>query len=123
MNKKTFLLTFVLAITVMSFAGAGSCLACNSDGTCDAGEDYNNCPHDCSKKISDVLNDAIDWLLTVATIISILIAVVGGIVYVGSSGDPETAKTAKKIVAGGLFGAIICGMAYSILAAIDKVLK
>ncbi len=75
-----------------------------------------------AKPISDVLRDATSWLLTVASIISILVVVIGGIIYVSSSGKPETAKTAKNIVSGGILGLIISGLAYSIIKVIDTVL-
>ena len=105
MTKKTFLLTIILGVAI-TLSGAGHCSADIAS----------------AKPISDVLDDAIDWLLTVASIISILVIVIGGIVYVSSSGNPETAKTAKNIVNGGVLGVIICGLAYGILAVIHKVL-
>ena len=123
MNKKIFLLTLILSVVALfNFCSILPVMACDNDWLCEAGEDYNNCPQDCSKPISEVLEDAIDWLLTVASIISILVIVIGGIVYVSSSGNPETAKTAKNIVNGGVLGVIICGLAYGILAVIHKVL-
>ena len=106
MNKKTFLLTFILG-TAITLSVANYCSADIAS----------------AKPISDVLDDAIEWLLTVASIISILVVVIGGIIYVSSSGNPDTAKTAKKIVNGGILGVIICGLAYGILAVIDEVLN
>ncbi len=106
MNKKIFLLALILGIVAV-FSVSGNCLA---DAISDA------------KPISEVLDDAINWLLTVASIISILVIVIGGIVYVSSSGKPETAKTAKDIVSGGILGAIICGLAYGVIKVIDEVL-
>ncbi len=125
MSKKTFLVTVVLSVVVLfNSYDISPVMACNNDGTCNAGagEDYINCPDDCPKPISKILDDATNWLLTVASIVSILVVVIGGILYVGSSGNPETAKTAKSVVSGGILGLIICGLAYSIIKVIDTVL-
>ena len=114
---------FILSLIMsFNFCSVSPVMACNNDWTCDAGEDYSNCPQDCSKAISDVLDDAIDWLLTVASIISIMVVIIGGIYYVGSSGNPETAKIGKKIIVGGILGVLVCGLAYSVIAVIDSVL-
>ena len=106
MNKKTFLLAFTLGIAIV-FSISGNCSADMAS----------------AKPISDILDDAIEWLLTVASIISILVVVIGGIIYVSSSGNPDTAKTAKKIVNGGILGVIICGLAYGVIEVIHTVLN
>ena len=116
-------------------SGGGPLLACipgpadadldGDDCDYDLGENMFNCPVDClpfgipDKTIEDVLSDTISWIVGIAVAISIVMLIWGGLNYVGSSGDTEKAKTAKKIIVFALLGIVITGASYAIIILLD----
>lgn len=66
---------------------------------------------------SAVMN-ATNWLLGFVGMIAVLVIVWGGINYIGSAGNEETAKTAKKTITYGIIGVVIAGFAYAIVSVI-----
>ena len=102
--------------------------ACNSNGTCEAGENMFSCA-DCpvpagipTKAIEDVLEDAVIWILGFAVAISIVMLIYGGLYYVTSSGDTEKAAASKKIIKYALLGVAIAGTSYVIIQLLDTII-
>ncbi len=73
------------------------------------------------KPVVDIVSDAISWLITVVVILAIMMVVVGGIAYIFSSGDPQRAAFARKIILWALGGLMITGFAYAIIVLIEKI--
>ena len=59
--------------------------------------------------------NATNWLLGFVAMIAVLMIIWGGINYIGSAGNEDTAKTAKKTITYGLIGVVIAGFAYAIV--------
>ena len=62
--------------------------------------------------------NATNWLLGFVAMIAVLMIIWGGINYIGSAGNEDTAKTAKKTITYGLIGVVIAGFAYAIVKVI-----
>jgi len=73
------------------------------------------------KSVVDILNDLINWLVTVVAILAILMMAVGGIAYISSEGDSQRAGFAKKIISYALLGLIMVGISYAIIALIEEI--
>ena len=66
----------------------------------------------------DTVIKATNWLLGFVTMLAVLVIIWGGINYIGSAGDEEKARTAKKIITYGLWGVVIAGFAYAAVSVI-----
>lgn len=73
------------------------------------------------KLVKDIVKDAIDWAVNILAIIAILMMVIGGIAFVFSSGDPQRATFAKKIIFWALGGLMIAGISYAVIVLIEKI--
>jgi len=138
--KKIFSIAAIVMIVLGSFAASSlpvnhirTQAACapgdsNGDGDpCDPGENMFNCKVDClpagipTKPFTDVLGDATKWLIGFALMISVTVLVWGGMNYISSSGDPQKAETAKKLVKYSLIGIGVVGISYAIIVALDLI--
>jgi len=61
---------------------------------------------------------ATNWLLGFVTMLGVLVIIWGGINYIGSAGDEEKARTAKKTITYGLLGVVVAGFAYAAVSVI-----
>lgn len=59
--------------------------------------------------------NATNWLLGFVAMIAVLVIIWGGINYIGSVGDEERVRTAKKTITYGIIGVVIAGFAYAIV--------
>ena len=59
--------------------------------------------------------NATNWLLGFVGMIGVLMIIWGGINYIGSAGNEDTARTAKKTITYGIIGVVIAGFAYAIV--------
>jgi len=75
---------------------------------------YDGVPED----FNNVIVDATNWLLGFTAMIAVLVIVWGGINYIGSAGDEEKARTAKRTITYGLLGLLVAGLAYAIVKVI-----
>jgi len=73
------------------------------------------------KPVIDIVTDLISWLVTITVILAILMVVIGGIVYIFSSGDPRKAEFAKKIIFWALGGLMIAGISYAVIVLVEKI--
>ena len=74
--------------------------------------------HGVTESFEDAVIKATNWLLGFTAMIAVLVIVWGGISYVGSTGDEEKARTAKKTITYGLLGLVVAGFAYAIVKVI-----
>lgn len=71
----------------------------------------------------NTLTNMINWLLGFIGLLSVLMIIYGGVVYVGSSGDQERVASAKKTIKYAVMGLAIAGIAYAIVNLIIDQLK
>ena len=75
-----------------------------------------------SKSISDIIADLVDWLLTLVTVIAILMLVIGGVMYLVTTGDEMKLQLAKRIIVYAIVGLFVCGISYIIVKAIADII-
>lgn len=68
--------------------------------------------------LTDIINNLIDFLLTIALIICPLMIVIGGFYYVTSGGDPEKAKRGRQIITYAAIGLVIVLISKGLVAAV-----
>lgn len=64
---------------------------------------------------SQLVGNFLKWILTVAGSLAMLIIIIGGVMYISSSGDEQKTVLSKKIVLGAIGGLILVLIAYSII--------
>jgi len=104
---KAFIIVNVLSVSVM----ASSVLAATK---WTSPSKPSNVPTDFAAAVSNATN----WLLGFVAMLAVLVIVWGGINYIGSAGDEDRARTAKKTITYGLIGVVIAGFAYAIVKVI-----
>lgn len=103
-NKKTFL------IMISAVLALAPCLALADWSMPDATE-YSGVSADFDESVINATN----WLLGFVTMIAVLVIIWGGVNYIGSVGDEERVRTAKKTITYGIIGVVIAGFAYAIV--------
>jgi len=63
----------------------------------------------------------LQWLLSIAGSVALLMLIYGGIVYIVSAGNPEKAEQGKRIVTWTLYGLLVVLMSYSIISTIEEI--
>jgi len=76
-----------------------------------------------NKPLKDIINNITEWLLGIVAGLTILYLVWGGIYYVTASGDESQIEDAKRIIKYALLGLFVIGISYSIVVALDKLIK
>ncbi|MBU0634710.1 MAG: pilin, partial [Candidatus Omnitrophica bacterium] len=108
-KKKTILFLFFLGM-IFSLSWAGHAEA--ADTTFTNPLLYNN--------VKDVANSILTRLKDIVAVLAVLFIVIGGLMYIFSSGDEKKIETAKKIVTGAVIGLAIVLIAPSLLYEIGK---
>ena len=72
-------------------------------------------PDNVPTEFDTAVKKATNWLLGFVAMIAVLVIVWGGINYIGSAGDEDRARTAKKTITYGIMGVVIAGFAYAIV--------
>ncbi len=75
-----------------------------------------------SSNLSELVENVLSWVLSVAGSIALLMLVVGGIMYITSAGDEQKIAVSKKIITWTILGLVIILASYSIIVALDKIL-
>jgi hypothetical protein len=76
-----------------------------------------------NKSIDAVLSDVTSWLIGFSILLCLLLIIWGSINYIAALGDDQRTTQAKKTIHYAVFGLIIISFSYSILKAIDTLLK
>ena len=73
---------------------------------------------DMSDKVTNIINGIVGAL----GIVAVVVIIIGGILYMTSSGDAGKVKKAKDTILYGIIGLVICALAYAIVNfVIDKI--
>lgn len=73
--------------------------------------------------IADALIVAIQFLLSIVGLISLVFIVISGIKYITSSGNEESVKSAKDTLTASLTGLALALIAYGIVVALEEILR
>lgn len=73
------------------------------------------------KSITDILATAANWLFTILLMISTIVIVIAGVMFVSSAGSPEKLAAARNLVIYAIVGIIVAALAKG-LAAIIKLM-
>ena len=76
-----------------------------------------------NRPILEILLDVVDWLLGIIAALAMLMLVIGGIMYMSSTGDPIKIETAKKIVVYAIIGLAIAGVSYAVIRVVFGMLR
>ncbi len=68
-----------------------------------------------------IIGNFLKWILTVAGSLAMLIIIIGGVMYISSSGDEQKTILSKKIVLGAIGGLILILTAYSIVTLLGRI--
>jgi len=68
--------------------------------------------------VEDLIRNAISILIWVAGIASVIVIVVGGIMLITSSGNPDSTRKAKNAILYAIIGLIIALLAFAIVQAV-----
>lgn len=74
-------------------------------------------------KASDVIQNAIQWVIAIAGIISAIFVVYGGISYTTSAGEPSKLQKAKQMITYALIGLAIVALAEIITAFVTNMIR
>ena len=70
--------------------------------------------------IETVIVNAINWLAGIVAIVSVLIIVISGVLWVTAGGDEERIKSSRKWLIGGIGGLIIALAAWAIVRVVTE---
>ncbi|MBR6965264.1 hypothetical protein IKH83_03065 [Candidatus Saccharibacteria bacterium] len=66
---------------------------------------------DVNAKVTDIINAVVGAL----GIVAVVVVIIGGVLYMTSSGDAGKVKKAKDTILYGIIGLVICALAYAIV--------
>jgi hypothetical protein len=75
------------------------------------------------KNFSDVLIDALKWILSILAVIAVIALVGSGIMYITSGGDTNRAETAKQWMTYTIIGLVIALLGLVIVITIDAIIN
>ncbi len=118
-NKRKISLYLIILALFFSFGIFNLVYSQGGSSSCPTGEFCNPLKYN---KVEDVVINILDNLRNVLGVIAVLFVVIGGLMYILSSGDEKRIETAKKIITGALIGLAIILAAPSLLKAIGEAL-
>ncbi len=68
-----------------------------------------------------IVENVLLWILSVAGSLAIFAFIVGGIMYMTSSGDEQKANNAKKVITWTIIGTVLILASYAIIVVIDAI--
>ena len=72
---------------------------------------------------AQIVENTIIWALSIIGSLALLMLIIGGVMYMGSTGDEQKVLTAKKIVTYAIIGLILILLSYSIIVALSGILS
>lgn len=69
-----------------------------------------------------LVSDVINWLLGIASAVAILFLVIGGIIYVTSTGDDQRVEQAKKVINYAIIGLIVVIISYALVFTLNNII-
>jgi uncharacterized membrane protein len=79
------------------------------------GEDSEYQPDNVSTDFEGSVMDIMNYILGFITIVATLMIIYGGVLYLTSAGNEDTASRAKKTIAFGVIGLVVIGLAYALV--------
>jgi len=73
-----------------------------------------------STSFSILIGKVLEWVLGLSGSVALFMLIVGGIMYITSTGDEQKIATAKKIITWTVLGLIVILASYSIIVVIDS---
>jgi hypothetical protein len=121
--KFTFFSIIVYALFSMSYVGAQEPVGNvpQSQNPIN-GWGFNVAPANVPTDLVATLLNITNFILGFAAMIATLVIIYGGVVYLTSLGNDDRAAQAKKIIASGIIGLIIIGLAYAIVTIVINIL-
>ncbi len=65
-----------------------------------------------------IINNVLSWLAGILALISVLIIVIAGIMWVTAGGNEETVKKARTMIMYAIIGLVIAGAAYGLVSVV-----
>ena len=82
------------------------------------------CDSSSSKDLPKVVQNILNVVISIASIIAVIFIIIGGVQYMGSSGDPGKIKKAKDTILYAVIGLVVCALAFVIVNfVINTILK
>lgn len=69
-----------------------------------------------------LVSDVINWLLGISSAVAILFLVIGGIIYVTSTGDEQRVEQAKKTINYAIIGLFIVIISYAVVFTLNNII-
>ena len=88
-----------------------------------AGGKLGNCVSGNCVDPNTLVTNAIQWIIAIAGIVSVIFIVYGGVSYMTSSGDPNKVGKAKQIILYALIGLIVVALAEIITAFVSNLIR
>jgi hypothetical protein len=108
MKKILFILITLSLLLNSQILNASNGATCGN-GHCDSGENFSNCPTDCS-----FFPEAENLIKNIAAGAAVLMIVIGGFQWMTSAGDPGKISAAKEKIYSAIFGLLIIALASTI---------
>lgn len=119
-NLKKFV-SFIFSsiiVYVLSFP-----LSINTNASANQGFGYAPAPNNVPTSLEPALINIINYILGFVAVIATLIMIYGGFVYLTSLGNDDRRAQAQKIIAAGIIGIIIIGLAYALVITTINIVK
>lgn len=68
-----------------------------------------------SSNLETTLGNVINWILGFIALVAVLMIIYGGVQYLTSAGNADTAKKGKDTITRAVMGLVIAGLAYAIV--------
>lgn len=72
------------------------------------------------KSVDVILESVANWLFSILLIISAIIIVIAGIMFVSSGGDPEKVSSARNLILYAVIGIIVAALAKGLVAIVKS---
>lgn len=83
---------------------------------------YTNAPGGVETDIETAIMNITNYILGFIAIIATLVIIFGGITYLTAGGNEDNVAKAKQIIASGIIGMIIAGLAYAMVIVVSQVI-
>ena len=88
---------------------------CAQKGLTDIGEAFPGGMRNANYSVKDIAKRVIEWALYLAAIIAVIFIIIGGFLYITSTGDPAKATKGRQTLVNALIGLAIIILSYLIV--------
>ncbi|MCK5122936.1 MAG: hypothetical protein KAQ87_02205 [Candidatus Pacebacteria bacterium] len=83
---------------------------------------YQNPPDNVETDIEQAIMNVTNYILGFIAIIATLVIIYGGVRYLTAGGNEDSVAEAKKIIASGVIGMVIAGLAYAMVIVVSTII-